>query len=58
MATSDDTPLNGADFAKRIDSVTLPEPVAALADDYDRLYGDRSRFLWQWIYSLFPEFTL
>lgn len=59
MATRGDT--GGAtdiDFRDRITGVDLPEPVATLADDYDRYFGDRDRFLWQWIYSLFPEFTL
>jgi len=41
-----------------IDDVVLPEPVAELADQYERVVGDRDRYLWQWIYSLFPSFTL
>jgi len=36
----------------------LPPRVAALADEYERLVGDRDRFLWQWIHSLLPSFTL
>ena len=38
--------------------VELPERVDRLADAYDRQFDDRDRFLWQWIYALFPEFTL
>jgi hypothetical protein len=58
MATSDDTAHEGTDFTEQIADVTLPETVTELVADYDRLYGDRSPFLWRWIYSLFPEFTL
>jgi hypothetical protein len=58
MATSDDTAHEGTDFTEQIADVTLPETVTELVADYDRLYGDRSSFLWRWIYSLFPEFTL
>ena len=57
MAISDDDTTDEP-FVDRIDSVTLPPTVRELADDYERLFGDRSRFLWRWIYSLFPEFTL
>ncbi len=48
----------GIDFRDRIQRTELPEPVATLADEYDRLFEERDRFLWQWIHSLFPEFTL
>ena len=59
MATRNETQSgDSVDFYDRIARVTLPEPVATLADDYDRQFGDRDRFLWRWIYSLFPEFTL
>jgi len=58
MATRDDTAATSVDFVEEIDRVTLPEPVADLAADYETVFGDRDRFLWQWIYSLFPEFTL
>ena len=47
-----------ADYAETIDDVVLPDRVAALADDYAAVFGERDRFLWQWIYSLLPEFTL
>jgi len=45
-------------FRDRIQGTELPERVATLADEYDRVFGERDRFLWRWIYSLFPEFTL
>ncbi|WP_049969910.1 hypothetical protein [Haladaptatus cibarius] len=41
-----------------IAAVTLPEPIAALSKEYDTIVGDRDEFLWQWIYTLFPSFTL
>ncbi|WP_276271107.1 hypothetical protein [Haloarcula litorea] len=46
------------EFVEQIRRVTLPDRIERLADEYDRLCGDRDRFLWRWIYSLFPEFTL
>jgi hypothetical protein len=60
MATRDET--NAGDgthgFIEQISSVRLPETVGDLAREYADVFGDRDRFLWQWIYSLFPEFTL
>jgi hypothetical protein len=56
MSASED-PATG-EFLDRIQRVTLPEPVGSLATEYATLFGDRDRFLWQWIYSLFPAFTL
>jgi hypothetical protein len=41
-----------------IRSVQLPPRVAELADEYDRCFEERDRFLWKWIHSLFPSFTL
>jgi hypothetical protein len=38
-------------------AVDLPERVEELADAYEARFDDRDRFLWQWIYALFPEFT-
>ncbi|MFB6141308.1 MAG: hypothetical protein ABEJ26_12855 [Halosimplex sp.] len=46
------------DHLRTVRQVTLPERVAELADAYDRYFGERDRFLWRWIYSLFPSFTL
>ncbi|WP_415381109.1 hypothetical protein [Halosimplex sp. TS25] len=41
-----------------IRDVTLPERVERLADAYADHFEERDRFLWRWIYSLFPSFTL
>jgi len=46
------------DHLQTIRQVTLPGRVGELADAYDRYFEERNRFLWQWIYSLFPSFTL
>ncbi|WP_458189305.1 hypothetical protein [Haladaptatus sp. NG-WS-4] len=43
---------------EQISATTLPESVAELADEYDDVAGERDRYLWQSIYSLFPSFTL
>jgi hypothetical protein len=45
-------------FLQEINRVELPERIARLVDEYEALNGERDRFLWQWIYSLFPAFTL
>ncbi|MFC6764925.1 hypothetical protein [Natrinema soli] len=53
-------------FAVDIDDETLttvreqdlPESVRPLLDVYDDVIGDRDRFLWQWLYHLFPTFSL
>jgi hypothetical protein len=39
-------------------AVELPERVDRLVEAYEAQFDDRDRFLWQWIYALFPEFTL
>ena len=52
--TSSDT----GEFIDSVDRVALPEPIDHLADEYATLFDDRDRFLWRWIYSLFPAFTL
>jgi len=49
---------NPPDYVAQIAEATLPSSVAELADSYDVTVGDRDRFLWQWIYTLFPSFTL
>lgn len=41
-----------------IRTVDLPPQVTELAEEYDRLFDERDRFLWKWIHSLFPSFTL
>ena len=57
MATNDHQ-TTGPGVLDRVDNVRLPEPVASLAERYDALFEERDRFLWRWIYSLFPAFTL
>jgi len=51
QSRSDEEPTDVTD-------VTLPEDVADLVAEYEEVVGDRDRFLWRWIYSLFPAFTL
>lgn len=46
------------EYARSIDTVTLPPTVREFADKYDRAVGERDRFLWKWIHNLFDEFTL
>jgi len=58
MATNDTATVGGNEFQEQIGDVELPEPAASLADEYERRFDDRDRFLWRWIYSLFPAFTL
>ncbi|WP_226006870.1 terpene synthase family protein [Natrinema salinisoli] len=36
----------------------LPETVVPLIDTYEEIVGDRDRFLWRWLYHLFPSFRL
>lgn len=36
----------------------LPETVRSWIDTYDDVAGDRDRFLWQWLYHLFPTIEL
>lgn len=36
----------------------LPETVVPLIDTYEDIVGDRDRFLWRWLYHLFPSFRL
>ena len=45
-------------FLEEINRVELPERVTKLVNEYEALNGERDRFLWQWMYSLFPAFTL
>ncbi|MFB6299442.1 MAG: hypothetical protein ABEH65_04205 [Halobacteriales archaeon] len=46
------------DLMKEVAEHTLPADLAALVEDYDTLEGSRDPFLWRWIHSLTPEFTL
>ncbi|WP_418286688.1 hypothetical protein [Halorubrum sp. DTA46] len=45
-------------YTRQVNKTELPETVRAFADRYDRLIGNRDRFLWKWIHNLFDEFTL
>ena len=45
-------------FLQEIHRVELPDRIVRLVDEYESLNGERDRFLWQWMYSLFPAFTL
>jgi hypothetical protein len=47
-----------SEFLEHIQRTDLPERVARLVDEYEDVCGHRDRFLWQWIFSLFPAFTL
>lgn len=53
-----DSGVDPVTVLETVDAVELPESVAAIADDYERTIGVRDRFLWKWIYALFPAFTL
>ena len=46
------------EYTRRVNDVTLPQTVRMFADRYDRVIGDRDRFLWKWIHNLFDKFTL
>lgn len=51
-------PATEAGYAGRINEVELPEPVLEAVREYEAGGGERDRFVWKWIYSLLPEFTL
>jgi hypothetical protein len=57
MATSDQV-TSASEPLRAVSEVELPGRVDRLVDAYERTFDDRDRFLWEWIYSLFPEFTL
>ena len=46
------------DYEARIEEVDLPETVLSNVEEYEAVGGDRDRFVWKWIYSLLPKFTL
>lgn len=56
--SSSDRPGDNTELIDSVNRVTLPDPVDSFADEYAALFDDRDRFLWRWIYSLFPAFTL
>ncbi|QCC49281.1 hypothetical protein [Halobellus limi] len=45
-------------YMRTVEDVELPPIVREYANRYDRVIGDRDRFLWKWIHNLFEEFTL
>jgi hypothetical protein len=47
-----------ADYEARIAEINLPETVLSNVEEYEAVGGERDRFVWKWIYSLLPEFTL
>ena len=49
---------SGPAYAERIAQVKLPDPVRDLVTEYEAVGGERDRFVWKWIYDLFPAFTL
>lgn len=57
MSTGTET-VGSDGFLAEIQRVDLPDRVARLVDEYEALNGERDRFLWRWMYSLFPAFTL
>lgn len=52
------TPAPEKGYAETIDEVDLPDRVLKFVEEYEAMGGDRDRFVWKWIYSLFPSFTL
>ncbi|MFC7069586.1 hypothetical protein [Halobaculum lipolyticum] len=49
----------GADaYEETVAAVTLPDPVLDAVEAYEAVGGERDRFVWKWIYDLFPAFTL
>ncbi|MFC7096823.1 terpene synthase family protein [Halobaculum marinum] len=47
-----------ASYEETIKAVTLPDAVLDAVEAYESVGGERDRFLWKWIYGLFPAFTL
>ncbi|MFD1600098.1 hypothetical protein [Halobellus rarus] len=50
--------VNRGEYMRTVQNVELPSSVREFANRYDRIIGDRDRFLWKWIHNLFEEFTL
>lgn len=57
LGSQDDTGFSMHSPAE-IQNLTLPAVVRNLVDDYNKVIGLRDEFVWKWIYSLFPAFTL
>lgn len=47
-----------AGYAQTIQEVTLPDEVQSFVGEYEAIGGERDRFVWKWIYRLFPAFRL
>lgn len=58
MSSNTTGTARGSSYVRQINDVALPESVRELVEEYDRVVGDRDRFVWKWIYSLLPSFTL
>lgn len=43
---------------ERISEITVPDRLSPVLDDYDETVGERDRFLWGWLYYLFPRIRL
>ncbi|MFC7239859.1 hypothetical protein ACFQS4_16975 [Saliphagus sp. GCM10025317] len=56
--TTRNTNLTGTTHLERIERTALPASVSALLETYEETVDERDRFLWKWLYYLFPEITL
>lgn len=45
-------------YLETIQNVQLPDQVLEVVEEYEAVGGERDRFVWKWIYTLFPSFTL
>lgn len=46
------------EFVERVERHSLPPSADRLVKEYERVGGERDRYLWKWLHSVFPEFTL
>lgn len=58
MSSTSQPAYGDAPSIEAIRSVDLPDSVCEVIEDYEAAGGERSRFVWHWIYDLLPEFTL
>ncbi|WP_158059334.1 hypothetical protein [Halorussus halophilus] len=67
MARFDDSPdsfeavrgiENDDERIERVERCELPNGVRTLVEEYEETVGERDRFLWQWLYFMFPAVTL
>lgn len=52
------TPETDGDLLAAVRRQELPDTVIPLIDTYDETIADRDRFLWRWLYHIFPTFRL